>query len=109
MVSRRSRGFFLDIFGRDEDAGAFCGAAADASAKLVKLGQAEALGVFDDHHGGVGHVHAHLDHRGGYEDVHVWPRRKSSMTFLFRRCACVRAAGPGGTAGRSRCAGARIR
>ncbi len=37
--------------------------------QLVELGDPEPVGVEDDHHGGVGHVHAHLDDRGG--DQHV--------------------------------------
>ena len=31
----------------------------------MKLGQAETVGVFDDHDRGVGHVDADLDNRGG--------------------------------------------
>ena len=34
----------------------------------MKLGQAEALGVFDDHDGGVGDVDADFDDGGGDED-----------------------------------------
>src|SRR5713101_353037 len=47
----------------------FLRAAADASAKLVELGQAEALGVLDDHDGGVGNVDADFDDSGGDEDL----------------------------------------
>lgn len=36
-------------------------AAPDASAKLVELGQTEAFGLFDDHDGGSGDIHAHFD------------------------------------------------
>src|SRR5688500_18104524 len=38
-------------------------AAADPSAELVQLREAEALGVLHHHHRGVGHVHADLDDR----------------------------------------------
>src|SRR5713226_5246050 len=47
----------------------FLRAAADASAKLVELGKAEALGVLDDHDGGVGDVDADFDDSGGDEDL----------------------------------------
>ena len=53
----------------DEDAMGFLRAAADASAKLVELGEAEALGVLDDHDGGVGNVDANFDDGGGDEDL----------------------------------------
>jgi predicted DNA repair protein MutK len=49
----------------EQDAGALARAPADAAAQLVQLGQAEALGVLDDHDGGVGHIDPDLDHRGG--------------------------------------------
>lgn len=35
----------------------------DPSAKLMKLGQTETLGLLDDHDRGVGNVHTDLDHR----------------------------------------------
>ena len=35
----------------------------------MQLRQAEALGVLDHHQAGVGHVHPHLDHRGGHQQV----------------------------------------
>ena len=44
-------------------------AAPDPSAKLVQLGQTEALGALDQHHRGVRHVHADLD--DGRRDQHV--------------------------------------
>jgi len=66
-------GFCLlgDLFAGHEDAIAFGGAATDAPAELVKLGEAEAVGVVDDHDGGVGDVDADLDDGGGDEDVDV--------------------------------------
>ena len=42
---------------------------ADAAAQLVQLGEAEALGVVDDHDGGFGHVDADFDHGGGDEEL----------------------------------------
>ncbi len=44
------------------------GAPADPAAQLMELGETEALGMLDDHDGGLGHVDAHLDHRGRYQD-----------------------------------------
>ena len=43
-------------------------AASDPAAQLVQLRQPEALGMIDDHDGGVRHVDADLDHRGGDQD-----------------------------------------
>jgi len=62
-------GFVGHARGGDEYAMGFLRAAADASAKLVELGEAEALGVLDDHDGGVGDVHAHLHYSCGDEDL----------------------------------------
>jgi hypothetical protein len=44
--------------------------AADPSAQLVQLRQAETLRVFDHHQRGIGHVHADLDHRGADQHAH---------------------------------------
>ena len=43
--------------------------AADASAQLVQLADAEAVGVHHDHHGRVGDVDADLDDGGAHQDV----------------------------------------
>ena len=64
-------GLLGDAVAGHEDAVALGGAAADASAELVELGEAEALGVVDDHDGGVGDVDADLDDGGGDEHVDV--------------------------------------
>ena len=45
---------------RDENAVGFRLTAADAPAKLMKLGQAETVGVFDHHQSSVRNIHAHL-------------------------------------------------
>ena len=62
------RGVGEVVFGH-EDAEGLVGTAAHASAQLVELGETETFGVFDDHHGGVGDVDAHLDDGGGHHDV----------------------------------------
>ena len=56
------------VFGQEE-AVALVGAAPDASAELVKLGEAESVGGFDHHYGGVGDVYANFDDGGGNEDI----------------------------------------
>ena len=53
----------------DENAVGFAAAPAHPAPQLVQRRQTVPLGVFNHHHGGVGHVHAHLDHGGG--DQHV--------------------------------------
>ncbi len=46
-------------------------ASPDPATELVELGDAEAVGVEDDHHGGVGDVDPDLDHGGGHQHVEV--------------------------------------
>ncbi len=48
----------------DEDAGGTGGPASDPAAQLMQLRQTEALGMLDDHDGGVGDIDPDLDHRG---------------------------------------------
>ena len=55
----------------EQHAGRRLRAAPDAAAQLVQLGQAEALGMLDDHDGGVRHVDADLDDGGGDEDARL--------------------------------------
>jgi hypothetical protein len=49
----------------------------DPAAQLVKLGQAEALGVLDDHDPRPRQIHADLDHRRRHQDIER-PSRKAS-------------------------------
>ena len=56
---------------RDEQAVRLLRPAPDAAAQLVKLREAEAVGLLDDHHGRVRDVHADLDHRRRDEDVEL--------------------------------------
>ena len=35
----------------------------------MKLGQTKMLGVFDQHHSGVGNIHSHFDHGRRYQNV----------------------------------------
>src|SRR3989442_11697564 len=52
---------------REQDAVRLPRAAADAAAQLVQLREPEALGVLDQHDGGVRDVDADLDDGGGHE------------------------------------------
>jgi hypothetical protein len=52
--------------------------------KLVELGETEALGVLDHHHGGVRHVHPHLDHGGGHQHLDLAPGEGPHHGFLVR-------------------------
>ena len=38
--------------------------------KLMQLRQPKALGMLDDHHGGVRNIHADFDDRGGHQNLH---------------------------------------
>ena len=38
----------------------------NATAQLVQLLEPQALGIFDNHQTGVGHIHTYFDHRGGH-------------------------------------------
>src|SRR5712691_12163255 len=49
----------------EQQAGRMLGAAPDAAAQLMELGEPEPLGVLDHHHRRLRHVDADLDHGGG--------------------------------------------
>lgn len=48
----------------------------------MKLRQAHALGVFDDHQGGIGHIYADFDDGGGDQDVQP-PEENRAITSAF--------------------------
>ena len=59
-----------------------------APAQLVQGGEAKAVGVPDHHHGCVGHVHAHLDHRGRDEHLrHARAEVRHGLVLLGGRHA----------------------
>ena len=60
-----------ELVGGDEYAVALVGTASYASAQLMELRESEALRVEYHHHGGVGHVHAHLDDGGCDENLRL--------------------------------------
>ncbi len=53
----------------DKEAPALGGTSAHAAPQLVQGTQAVTLGILDDHDGGVGDIHAHLDDGGGYQCI----------------------------------------
>ena len=66
-----------------ENAVAFGGAAADAAAQLVQLRQTEALGMFDHHDRGIGHVNADFDDGSCYEHVDFAALKAAHDDFLI--------------------------
>ncbi len=62
-------GFGGDLGAGEENAEGLGGAATDAAAELMKLGEAETVCMFHHHDGGVGDVDADFDDGGGDEDV----------------------------------------
>ncbi len=72
-----------DALAGDEQAIALVGTAADAAAELMELREAEALGMIDDHEGGVGDVDADLDDSGRDEDVKIAARELAHGDLFF--------------------------
>ena len=67
--------------------------AADAAPQLMQLGQAEALGVLDDHDARVRHVHPHLDDRRRHKNVNLaGGERLHHALFAVRLHAAVQQA-----------------
>lgn len=60
-------------------------ATAHSAAQLMQLGDAEPVGIDDDHHGCVGHVDADLDDGGGHEHVDVAATERIHHGLLLRR------------------------
>ena len=60
-------------------------AAPDTPAELVQLREAEALGVLDQHHRRVRHVHADLDHRRRHQHVDLAVAEGAHHAVLLRR------------------------
>ena len=69
----------------DKDAVRLIGTTSDASAELMKLGESEALGFENDHHGSVGYIDANLDDCGGHEDLCFALDKALHFGFLFGR------------------------
>ena len=57
----------------------------DSAAKLVKLGQSEAVGVFDNHDRGIGNIDADLDHGGRDQHLHLARREALHHVGALRR------------------------
>ena len=78
----------------EQHAGGLRRAAPHAPAQLVKLGQAEHLGVLDNHHRGVGHVDAHLDDRRRDQDRGFALRERGDGRILLRAWRACRGRAP---------------
>ena len=76
---------FLTLVVGDKDAVGLVPAAANAAAQLVELGEAEALGVFNQHERGVRHVDTDLDDGGGDEHVDLMRGESAHDGVLFLR------------------------
>ena len=51
----------------------------------MQLRQAKPFGVFDDHHGGIGHIDTHLNHRGRHQHVQLTAGKlMQHIVFFFR-------------------------
>ncbi len=59
------------------------GTTAYASAQLMQLGEAQTFRVFDDHQAGIGHVHAHFDHRGSHQQLQFAEFKSLHHRLLF--------------------------
>ena len=66
----------------EQQAGRMARAAADAAAQLVQLRKAEALGVLDHHDGGLRHIDADLDHRGGDQQLRLAGAKRAMAASL---------------------------
>lgn len=75
---------------------------AHTAPQLMELGKAEAVGVLDGHHGGVGHIHPHLDHGGGHQHLDL-PARKAAATASFSLGGCWPWSRPKRTEGKAFC------
>ena len=49
----------------------------------MQLGQTVAIRVLDDHHGSIGHVDAHFNHRGGDQNLQLSRRKIRQRRLLF--------------------------
>ena len=67
----------------NQDAMGLLRAAANATAKLVQLGEAEAFRVLNDHHGGVGDIHTNLDDGGGHQNLYLVAAEFLHDLFFF--------------------------
>jgi hypothetical protein len=59
------------------------GAASNAAAQLMQLRQSEALGVLDDHDGGIGNVDADFHNGGGHQDLDFILAELLHHSFFF--------------------------
>ena len=60
-------------------------AAADAAPQLMQLRQTKPIGVLDEHHRGIGHIHSHFDNRGGKQNPNFIVSETSHHPLLLLR------------------------
>ena len=106
-IDQRADAFFRGVvqLRGNQQAVALLGAASHASAQLVQLREAEALGLLDQHHGGVRNIDADFDHGGGNQDLRA-PDLKASIAASFSaepRRPCSRPTGISGKISRESC------
>ena len=76
-------GFVAHLPRGHQDAEGAVRAASHAPAQLMELRQAEALGVLDDHHRGVGHVHAYFNYGRGDQHLRFAAAEALDHRFLL--------------------------
>ena len=68
----------------EQDAEAFILATAYPASQLMKLGKTEPVCIFDDHQGGIWHIHAHLHHGGSHQNICPSMGEGTHNFFFFR-------------------------
>ena len=82
---RRRRAIAVEPVLVQQQAEAVGGAATDPAAQLVELREAEAFGMLDDHDGGLGHIHADLDHGRRHQQTDASRREIGERRLAHRR------------------------
>src|SRR5690606_23537369 len=72
----------VPMIGHQNAVAGFC-SAADPPPQLVELGEPEAFGVLNHHHGSVRHVDPHLHHRRCDEQIELAGREGAHHTLLL--------------------------
>ena len=76
---------FIGFSGGEENAVAVMHSAANPSSQLVQLGEAESVGVLNEHQIGVRHIYAHFHHGCGEQDLQSIFIKGPHGLFLFLR------------------------
>ena len=78
-------GFLRQLIVGDEDAVTLVATSSHSASELVELGKSEALCIEDNHHGGIGHIHTHFYHGGGYQYLRLALHEMLHFFFLLCR------------------------